>query len=532
MKPSLNPRFQLTGFIAQAANEHSRQNARTRSRPATKAVQLSYRVTAVDALDGSAFATGTELKPDASGRIACIYTLCTLLPSINHRHHKTLSHLIAVRPMTHHPAPLPANEEERVLSLEHLRILDSAPEQDFDDIVLLATTLCDAPIALVSLVDRERQWFKACIGLDVKETHRDLAFCAHAILQPSDVLVVEDATTDPRFRESPLVLGPPYIRFYAGAPIRTDTGHALGTVCIIDIWPRVLTEQQRLALLALARQTAALMQYRLLTQQRDQHAAELALGLESAQSQSLAVERNLRESQRVSSLGMLTASIAHDFNNLLQALSASLQLVRMRSRRPADVETLSDTGLRAVDHGRQLVTRLLDSVRQDGPELICIDVSERIDAARDLLLRSAGDNLELSFDLSAQGWGVLCAEAQLHAAVLNLLANARDAMSGSGKVHIATRLESVKEDPRLPEGDYLVLSVADNGPGMAADLKEQIFEPFFTTRRSEPGAGLGLVQVQEFAVNAGGGARVETAPENGTTVHLYLRILGPINSMN
>ncbi|KPY01824.1 Sensor histidine kinase, partial [Pseudomonas amygdali pv. myricae] len=92
----------------------------------------------------------------------------------------------------------------------------------------------------------------------------------------------------------------------------------------------------------------------------------------------------------------------HDFNNLLQALSASLQLVRMRSRRPADVETLSDTGLRAVDHGRQLVTRLLDSVRQDGPELICIDVSERIDAARDLLLRSAGDNLELSFDLSAQ----------------------------------------------------------------------------------------------------------------------------------
>ncbi len=131
--------------------------------------------------------------------------------------------------------------------------------------MLLATTLCDAPIALVSLVDRERQWFKACIGLDVQETHRDLAFCAHAILQPSDVLVVEDATTDPRFRESPLVLGPPYIRFYAGAPIRTEAGHAMGTVCVIDIWPRVLSEQQRRALLALARQTAALMQYRLVS---------------------------------------------------------------------------------------------------------------------------------------------------------------------------------------------------------------------------------------------------------------------------
>ncbi|WP_046235325.1 sensor histidine kinase [Pseudomonas syringae pv. coryli] len=446
--------------------------------------------------------------------------------------------------MTHHPAPLPASEEERVLSLEHLKILDSAPEQDFDDIVLLATTLCDAPIALVSLVDRERQWFKACIGLDVQETHRDLAFCAHAILQPSDVLVVEDATTDPRFRESPLVLGPPYIRFYAGAPIRTEAGHALGTVCVIDIWPRVLSDQQRRALLALARQTAALMQYRLVSEQRDQHAAELALGLESSQSQSLALglessqsqslalERNLRQSQRVSSLGMLTASIAHDFNNLLQALSASLQLIRMRSRRPTDVETLSDTGLRAVDHGRQLVTRLLNSVRQDGSELICIDVSERIDAARDLLLRSAGDTLELSFDLSARGWGVLCAEAQLHTTLLNLLSNARDAISGPGKVHISTRLESVKDDPQFPEGDYLVLSVKDNGPGMTAELKEQMFEPFFTTRSSDPGAGLGLVQVQEFAVNAGGGARVETALGSGTTVHLYLRILGPISATN
>ncbi len=461
-----------------------------------------------------------------------IYAAYTLLRSMDHRHHKTQFHPIAVRPMTHHPAPLPASEEERVLSLEHLKILDSAPEQDFDDIVLLATTLCDAPIALVSLVDRERQWFKACIGLDVQETHRDLAFCAHAILQPSDVLVVEDATTDPRFRESPLVLGPPYIRFYAGAPIRTEAGHAMGTVCVIDIWPRVLSEQQRRALLALARQTAALMQYRLVSEQRDQHAAELALGLESSQSQSLALERNLRQSQRVSSLGMLTASIAHDFNNLLQALSASLQLIRMRSRRPTDVETLSDTGLRAVDHGRQLVTRLLNSVRQDGSELICIDVSERIDAARDLLLRSAGDTLELSFDLSARGWGVLCAEAQLHTTLLNLLSNARDAISGPGKVHISTRLESVKDDPQFPEGDYLVLSVKDNGPGMTAELKEQMFEPFFTTRSSDPGAGLGLVQVQEFAVNSGGGARVETAPGSGTTVHLYLRILGPISATN
>ncbi len=380
--------------------------------------------------------------------------------------------------MAHIPAPFPAHEEDRILSLEHLKVLDSAPEQGFDDVVLLATTLCDAPIALVSLIDRERQWFKACIGLDISETHRDLAFCAHAILEPSDVLVVEDATTDPRFRESPLVLGPPYIRFYAGAPIRDESGYALGTVCIIDIWPRVLSDQQRAALLALARQTAALLQYRLLNDQREKHAAALELELENAQNQSQALERNLRHSQRVSSLGMLTASIAHDFNNLLQALSASLQLIHMRSRRPIDVER----AMQAVEHGRQLVTRLLTSVRHDGPELICIDVSERLDAARDLLFRSVGDQLTLSFDLSARGWGVM----------LNLLANARDAMSEPGKAHIATRVESIRNDSQLQQGDYVVLSVTDDGPGMTADLKDQILEPFFTTKQAGLGTGLGL----------------------------------------
>lgn len=433
-------------------------------------------------------------------------------------------------PMTHRPAPLPANEADRILSLEHLGILDSEPEQGFDDVVLLATTLCDVPIALVSLVDRERQWFKACIGLDVRETHRDFAFCAHAILAPADVLIVEDATQDPRFEHSALVLGPPHIRFYAGAPICSDAGLPMGTVCVIDTKPRSLSDAQRLALQALVRQTAALLQLRMLSGQHEQRATALTHELEKAQDHNRATERNLRHSQRVSSLGMLTASIAHDFNNLLQALSASLQLVRMRARRPADVESLSDTGLQAVEHGRQLVSRLLSSVRQDGPELICIDVSERLDAARDLLLRSVGEEMELSFDLQAKGWGVLCVEAQLHAALLNLLANARDAMSGPGKACIATRMESVEDDLRLPEGDYLVISVTDNGPGMRSDLAARIFEPFFTTKKTGLGTGLGLAQVQEFAVNAGGGVRVETAPGDGTRMKLYLRILGRIET--
>lgn len=431
--------------------------------------------------------------------------------------------------MPHRPAPFPLNEEERALSLEHLDVLGSAPEQGFDDVVLLATTLCDTPIALVSLVDRERQWFKACIGLPVSETHRDLAFCAHAILEPDEVLIIEDAAIDPRFQHSALVLGPPYIRFYAGAPIRTDTGHPLGTVCVIDTRPRTLSESQRKALQALARQTAALLQLRLHEAHREQRASELLEQLEHAQAQHREAEQSLRHARRVSSLGMLTASIAHDVNNLLQVLSASLQMANLRARRPADVERFCQTGLKAVEQGGELIRQLLANVRQDGPELVCIDISERIESSRSLLAGTVGETIELSFDLAARDVGVMCDEVQLQAVLLNLLSNSRDAMHGRGQVHIATRLQQVSSDLQLNDGAYLILSVKDDGPGMSPELASKIFAPFFTTKQAGHGTGLGLAQAREFANNTGGDVRVDTAPGAGTTMNLYLRVLGRIS---
>jgi signal transduction histidine kinase len=432
--------------------------------------------------------------------------------------------------MPHSPAPFPPNEDERAQSLEHLRVLDSAPEKEFDDIVMLASTWCEVPVALVSLVDRERQWFKACVGLDVKETHRDLAFCAHAILAPADVLIVEDAKLDSRFQNSALVLGPPYIRFYAGAPIIDETGHPLGTVCVIDTKPRTLTEQQMTALLALARQTSALLQLRLLRHQREYRAEILEKELAQAKALNQLTEESLHHARRISSLGMVTASIAHDFNNILQALSASLQMIRLRARRPGDVEQFSDTGLEAVDQGRKLVSHLLSSARLDSPNLVCMDVNARIEGMRDVLLHTATDRIELALDLSAPDTVVMCEEAQLNAAVLNLLTNARDALGGAGTISISTRLVFVEDDASLTGGSYVVLSVSDSGTGMSTDLAAKIFEPFFTTKERGKGTGLGLSQVREFAENAGGIVRVNTAPDKGTTVSLYLKALGRIDS--
>lgn len=148
------------------------------------------------------------------------------------------------------PAPIPANESERLRELHELLLLDTPPEERFDRVVRFAADQLDMPIALVSLVDEHRQWFKARIGLNVPETGRDISFCGHAILTP-ELFVVEDARLDPRFADNPLVIGAPHVRFYAGAPLRGPGGHAIGTLCVIDTVPRALSALERSILEAL-----------------------------------------------------------------------------------------------------------------------------------------------------------------------------------------------------------------------------------------------------------------------------------------
>ncbi|MEE3717483.1 GAF domain-containing protein [Tumidithrix elongata RA019] len=159
------------------------------------------------------------------------------------------------------PAQEPANEILRLEALQQCRILDTPPEQAFDDITSLAAHLCQTPIALISLLDANRQWFKSRVGLDVTETPKCLGFCAHAILQ-QDVMIVPNALLDKRFADNPLVTGSPYIRFYAGAPLITSEGYALGSLCVIDRVPRQLSSDQIAALKMLARQVVHLLELR------------------------------------------------------------------------------------------------------------------------------------------------------------------------------------------------------------------------------------------------------------------------------
>jgi PAS domain S-box-containing protein len=180
---------------------------------------------------------------------------------------------------------IPTNETERLAVLARYRILDTLPERDFDDLTQLAAHICQAPIALISLVEAERQWFKSRVGLDVSEMARDISFCGHVVAAPQpELLIVPDALTDVRFHDNPLVTADPAIRFYAGAPLVTHDGYGLGTLCVIDRRPRQLSEPQRQALEALARQVIAQMELRLKVLDHQQAEATLRQALTKTQS--------------------------------------------------------------------------------------------------------------------------------------------------------------------------------------------------------------------------------------------------------
>jgi diguanylate cyclase (GGDEF)-like protein len=273
--------------------------------------------------------------------------------------------------------PIPPNEQERLATLRELAILDTPPEQIYDDVVQLAATICDTPIAVINFIDQGRQWGKALVGLDDSEAPREVSFCARTIVEEDGLLVVADTRADPQWADNPMVAGDPGLTFYAGAAIVTDEGQAVGSVCVADTrGPRELSEQATEALRVLARQTAAHLKLRRLSKELARANVEL---------RTLSIKDSLT--------GLANRAF------LEEAIALAL-----RKR----VRTGNDLGMLFCDlDGFKLVNDKLG--HHAGDELLVLVAERLMDTARssDLVARYAGDEFVILCPELQEAQGVL-----------------------------------------------------------------------------------------------------------------------------
>ncbi len=392
-------------------------------------------------------------------------------------------------------APIPENEQARLQALLQYEILDTEPEAAYDDFVRLASYICQTPIALISLVDPTRQWFKAQVGCPASETSRDVAFCAHAIHQ-SDVFVVPDTLTDPRFADNPLVTGDPYIRFYAGAPLVTPEGLAIGTLCAIDREPRILSSEQLSALQTLSRQVVAQLELRRLTQELEQ----------------VLVSKNKL-------FHILSHDLRSPFNGIL-AFSRTL-VEEGETLTKDEIQEFSQTVLTSAEQFMHLIENLLQSTRFElgalefQPAIMVIDnVIGNVQA----LLK--GNATQKKVDLVYEPHPeveVFADSTMLHSIFQNLIGNAIKFTPTKGSITVEV----------VDQGELIQVSVIDTGVGVPSEMLAGLFE--LKAHRStdgtsgEKGTGLGLLLCKELVEKQGGRLWVDSEVGKGTSFHFTLQ---------
>lgn len=391
-------------------------------------------------------------------------------------------------------AAIPENEVERLNDLYRYEVLDTVYEAEFDEIVQLASKLCNAPISTITLVDFDRQWYKAKHGVDGAETKRDISFCAHAI-NDDDLFEVKDAATDNRFFDNPLVSGDPKIRYYAGMPLVTNSGYKIGTLCVIDRVPRELDAEQTFALKVLSRQVIKLFELR-------------------ARSKDLKKIMNVQQ--------QIITVMAHDIRGPLSALKTTYELkndgtfseeevLEIDKIVPVQLNSTINLLNNIVEWGKLQLNHLeptKDTIHLHGLAAKCIG---------NFILTANNKGNEIQ-NLIYEGLVVIANESGLSFVLNNLIGNANKFTSGGIiKVSAITKHREV------------IIKVSDSGIGMTHDIMESLSHRTWSTNtlgtNHEKGSGLGLKLIYEYLSGIKGNLTFESVQGEGTTVTVTFPLL-------
>ena len=384
----------------------------------------------------------------------------------------------------------PANESNRLAALYSLGILDSDRENIFDEIMELAASICEVPIALISLVDESRQWFKSRKGLNVTETARSVSFCAHAILQPG-LFCINDTHKDARFVDNPLVTGPPYIRFYAGAPLFTREGYGLGTLCVIDQVARELTDAQQHELQVLRTHVLKLLELRRATR-------ELALANQELSVFNYTLSHDLRAPIRA--ISGFSQSLLEDNDELLTESAREM------------INRISSSALRM----EQMTQDLIKLSQMSSREIVMqrVNLSE---IANDVInkLRQSSGKREIRINIQ-DGIEAIGEPGLLKIVLENLLGNAWKYTQKSKQAELDFGV--------IENNNGREYYIKDNGIGFEMAYATKLFQPFqrFHSSSEYSGNGIGLATVKRIIQKHGGEIRAHSILNQGTTIYFTL----------
>lgn len=422
---------------------------------------------------------------------------------------------------------VPSNEVERLEALEAFEILDTFPELEFDEITKSAAAICDTPIALISLIDKDRQWFKSKQGLDASETPRDVSFCGHAINNPKELFEVQDSTKDPRFHDNPLVTDSPEVIYYLGAPLMTSDGHALGTLCVIDNKPRQISAEAKMALKALSQQVICKLEFK--KQNLELESINERLRIEVEERKKTEVELTVArdkalEANRIKD--QFLANMSHEIRTPLNGVVGITGLLLGNPQiQQEQKELLQDLDFSA-HHLLRILNDILDLTRIKENRLkfqaVDFELPKFLNNLFRLLFESAEEKgIDFITDLDNKIPSFANGDPdRLGQIILNIGGNAIK-FTEAGSVGINIRV--LKTTPLL-----IQFEVVDTGIGIPAENLSHIFELFGQSdsgvNRKYGGSGLGLPIAKSLIEQFGGTLDVESTVGLGSTFRFTIQL--------